>query len=253
MEFDELFQRFIERLCQVPLPDKGIQRVRTFMKEFAEGALEGFWSARMFSTIGNPYVVLDDGIDRFTQYIATRWNNKPPPRSLLESMEYLRLTGDKTYEITPKAYALVEQVDDAPIFISYRQEESSALALAILWRMEMKGLKPFVDMAMVAGDDWRQALRDRIVKSAYVVVLLSKETLTSDAVKQELHWAIEANTAIIPVWHNEFKFVDTEWISVPADIRSKVDSTHAIRVFNESALGYNNAIVELLNRFGVTP
>jgi hypothetical protein len=30
-------------------------------------------------------------------------------------------------------------------------------------------------------------------------------------------------------------------------------TTHTIRVLEESALGYNNAIVELLNRFGVTP
>lgn len=32
-----------------------------------------------------------------------------------------------------------------------------------------------------------------------------------------------------------------------------LNTRHTIRVLEESALAYNNAIVELLNRFGITP
>jgi hypothetical protein len=36
-------------------------------------------------------------------------------------------------------------------------------------------------------------------------------------------------------------------------VREALASRHTIRVLEESALAYNNAIIELLNRFGVTP
>ena len=39
----------------------------------------------------------------------------------------------------------------------------------------------------------------------------------------------------------------------PADVMDDDQQTNAIRVTDESASGYNTAIVELLNRFGITP
>ncbi len=40
---------------------------------------------------------------------------------------------------------------------------------------------------------------------------------------------------------------------MPAAVMDTIQQTNAIRVTDESASGYNSAIVELLNRFGVTP
>ena len=36
-------------------------------------------------------------------------------------------------------------------------------------------------------------------------------------------------------------------------VKEEISETNAIRVTDESASGYNTAIVELLNRFGITP
>jgi hypothetical protein len=58
--------------------------------------------------------------------------------------------------------------------------------------------------------------------------------------------------AIIPIWHNGFVYKPGAW-NVSAQVDTALSKTHTIRVIEESALGYNNALVELLNRFGVMP
>ncbi len=40
---------------------------------------------------------------------------------------------------------------------------------------------------------------------------------------------------------------------VTPEIDAALNNTHTIRVLEESASAYNTAIVELLNRFGITP
>jgi hypothetical protein len=64
---------------------------------------------------------------------------------------------------------------------------------------------------------------------------------------------MDAGLTIIPVWHNDFEYKSEDWGNVPVRIDQMLKNTHAIRVREESALDYNTAIVELLNRFGVTP
>ena len=58
---------------------------------------------------------------------------------------------------------------------------------------------------------------------------------------------------IIPIWYSGFDFDSDKWAEAPADVKDAIQQTNAIRVTDESASGYNTAIVELLNRFGITP
>jgi hypothetical protein len=85
-----------------------------------------------------------------------------------------------------------------------------------------------------------------------LIALIGNETLKSDVCVKEIGWAIDAGLTIIPVWHNGFKYSSGEW-----DILEKVDKVitvnHSIRVMEESASGYNTAMVEILDRFGITP
>ncbi|MBZ0276220.1 MAG: hypothetical protein K8I60_08755, partial [Anaerolineae bacterium] len=69
---------------------------------------------------------------------------------------------------------------------------------------------------------------------------------------KEITWAIESGLSIIPVWHNGFTYRSADWSLAPA-VDQALSKTHTIRVIEESAVAYNNALVELLNRFGVTP
>jgi ADP-ribosylglycohydrolase len=52
----------------------------------------------------------------------------------------------------------------------------------------------------------------------------------------------------MPIWHNGFVYRPEEWSQLPPEVSRVLGTTHTIRVLEESALAYNNAIVELLNR-----
>ena len=49
------------------------------------------------------------------------------------------------------------------------------------------------------------------------------------------------------------QFAVSSICSFPGSCKLVNTGAHTIRVLEESAVGYNNALVELLNRFGVTP
>jgi hypothetical protein len=85
----------------------------------------------------------------------------------------------------------------------------------------------------------------------HLILLLGKQTLRSEVVLEEIEWALQSGTNILPVWHNHYAYRSDEF-NLPEEIDAALQNTHTIRVIEESALGYNNAIIELLNRFGVT-
>jgi hypothetical protein len=119
--------------------------------------------------------------------------------------------------------------------------------------MKTHGLEAFLDMALIPGEDWHAGLKERIQQYDYLIVILGQETLSSEYVTKEIAWALEAELRIIPIWHNEFKYESNKW-SLPPEIHETLSRKHAIEVKEESALGYETAIIELLNKnFGITP
>ncbi len=238
-------EQFIARVVQRPLPSNPMARVRTLAKELAEGAAHGVWPADLNGFRG---AINDEDVQ---QYFAQRWDGVSPHLGLLVMNDYLRWEGNTTF-ITKAAFDLLEEAEPANIFISYKRSESSAFALLVLARLKMAGLEPFLDLALGPGEDWESGLRERIRKYDYLVAILGKDTLRSEVCGKEIQWALEANVKIIPVWHNGFVYNSADW-TLPLEVETALQKMHTIRVIEESALGYNNAIVELLNRFGLTP
>lgn len=263
---------FIERMTQRPLPQNAMARARLLAREFAEGAADGVWSATIShfrGGINHKEVIL---------YLLCRWQGMAlseafpfweandlsviseriwlgggtPGLDLLVSNGYLEF-GNNIYQITKAAFDLIEETEPANIFISYRRKDSSAFALLVLARLKAEGLEPFLDLALVPGEDWRAGLRERIHKYDYFIALIGAETLTSEVVIEEIAWALEAKLTIIPIWHNGFSYKSDDWRSLPPAVDEALRMRHTIRVLEENPLSYNNAIVELLNRFGVTP
>jgi hypothetical protein len=228
---------FIEKMCQRHLPQNQMARVRTLAKEMAEGVLEGVWGNSVYG-------------DEFAAYLSKRWKSNAPPLHILAANGYIE------HEMSPApiaaAYALVELTEPSTIFISYKRSESSAFALLVLARLKQGGLEPFLDLALEPGEDWQAGLKNRIQSRDYFVWILGPTSLQSEVVNKEIQWALEGGLAIIPIWHGGFKYNPAEWNLSP-EIDRALQHTHTIRVIEESALAYNNAIVELLNRFGITP
>lgn len=246
------FDVFMERIGQRVLPQNPMTRIRTLGKELAEGAAIDLWSIS-FRMFRGQLVTSEDQQD-LIRYLSQRWNDKAPHFGLLLSNGYLRFdAGENDVYITKAAFDLIDESETANIFISYKRSDSSAFALLVLARMKAVGIEPFLDLALQPGDDWEKGLRERIQKYQYLVAILSHDTLKSEVCIKEISWAIEAGLSIIPIWHNGFVYKSGAWDALSVKVDAALSKTHTIRVIEESALGYNNAIVELLNRFGVMP
>jgi hypothetical protein len=250
MSDEQRLEQFMESVLARPLPQNPMARVRTMAKEMAEGAALGLWNIYLYTFRGQ--LTLDQ--ESLIGYLDKRWGENRPTLDLLITNQYMQAisANSDTYIITREAFDLLDEAEPASIFISYKRSESSAFALLVLARLKAEGLEPFLDLSLVPGEDWQRGLKERIQKFDAFILLLGKETLKSEVCIQEITWAMEAGLDIIPVWHNGFAYKSKDW-ELPSAIESALENTHTIRVIEESAIAYNNAIVELLNRFGVTP
>jgi len=253
------FDNFMHRVLLRPLPTNAISRIRLLAKEMAEGAAEGIWEIELYyeseqrGDFGATTFITDTyRPTEFEEYLQKRWSKKHPDWKLLAVNGYVKwLNGG--VRLLEKAFQLLDEVQPAEIFISYRRNESSAFALLVLARLKSFDLNAFLDMSIQAGDDWHAQLEDEVDKRDYFILLLGgKETLISPYVRREIEWAMQSNSIIIPIWHNEFEYKSSAF-DVSPEIDRMLSMTHTIRVLEESASAYNTAIVELLNRFGITP
>lgn len=255
---------FIQKVCQRPLPTNPMARIRILAKELAEGAVEGVWNDLVGSYNGlftdkDGNRLNKDGRwgmrgDKKSRYFEVRWADEYPDLQLLESNNYLRETNHGYYpRLTEKAFNLLSEVEPTNIFISYKRSQSSVFALLVLARLKEVGLEPFLDMALVPGEDWHKGLKERIEKYDYFITLLGPDTLSSEVVIDEIGWALDAGLAIIPIWHNGFEYKSEDWPNVPLKIDHILKHTHTIRVVEENPLEYDKALTELLNLFGFTP
>jgi hypothetical protein len=81
---------------------------------------------------------------------------------------------------------------------------------------------------------------------------ISKATLASPYVQKEIRWAWQANRACIPFWHPGFKFAKDNIPNYEDFFDEYLNTKNAIRVHEESAEGYHDAINKLLNKLGHT-
>ncbi len=268
MNLDE----FIDRTRQHPIPQSGIKRVRMLARDLAEGAAEEVWKtviALRFQEVSSSNSDAEQTTERITmllpenpditRYLLAKWGgyDRFPHWHLLESNGFFTILNDGRfsvdYKLTQAAYELVEVLEASSIFISYKRSESSALALLVMNQLKQAGLDAFLDLALIPGENWYGGLKQRIESKDYFVLLLGPHTLESKVVIEEIGWAIDAERAIIPVWHGGFVYRTGAWTNVPVKVDRVLSNTHTIRVIEENPLAYHNAILELLNYFGFTP
>ena len=260
--------KFLEERSKILIETGVVARTKLLAKELVMGYDRGLWEyVGNWVGTGSPHPP-NDNVKAFFSERWVNWNYHDNMR-ILRDHGYTFL--DDPYEkLTDKALVLVDETEPYNIFISYKRSESSALALLVLARLKEHDLEPFVDMALEAGGIWHADLKQKIEENDYFIVLLGKDTLSSEITVKEICWAIDSNRTIIPIWHNRFgleedfdlaKQIDgfaSHWQEEKlrqrkGDVEDVISRTNAIRVLDESASGYNTAIVELLNRFDITP
>ena len=246
---------FLQELSGVPIPNGDVVRVQLLAKELAMGVHKKLWKTAFgvhYSNYGGGE--FETGDENLASYFRNRWDARHigSHLELLKGHGYIQIVSGGR-EITQQAFKLLTKSEPYNIFISYRRMDSSALALLALARLKEHGLEPFVDMALQAGGNWHADLEERIKACDYFVILLGKDTLESEVTVKEIRWALQYESPIIPLWHSGFDSNDDRWSRIDKEALDTIQQTNAIIVQDESASGYNTAIVELLNRFGVTP
>lgn len=261
MQLDE----YIQSIKQYPLPQNPMGQLRTLAKELAGGAVHDLWLFRFeirsqaLDDSENSEKRLIPSDESLKAYLQARWNGFKdfPDFRLLERMGYLSEIGSDRFSIdyllTHAAFELLEEIEPTKIFISYKRSESSAFALLVMTMLKQVGLNPFLDLALIPGEDWSAGLKDRVESADYFIALLGPQTLSSRVVLEELAWAMDAGKLIMPVWHSGFIYQSGAWSDVPVKIDRLLSMTHTIRVLEENPLAYHNAVLELLNRLGFTP
>ena len=206
------FEAFMQRVMQRPLPSNPLARIRTLAKELAEGVNEEIWNGRLVIGVdekieNNKRVPVYNPEVEYEDYLSRRWDDNYPNPKVLQLNGYL----DQQFTLTETAFALVDEIEPAEIFISYRRKDSSAFALLVLARLKEHDLNTFLDMSLQPGDNWHANIKEQIQQRDFFILLVGKETLNSSVVKEEILWAIEAKTEIIPIWHNGFEYKEDEF------------------------------------------
>lgn len=250
-EFSERLDAFLEERNKFNIPSGELPRVKLLAKELAKGYDEGLWEyVGRWVGAGSPH----ESNTCVRLYFLQRWRVWDFHDSMARLRRHRYTAKDGIYEsLTQSAYDLLNESEPYNVFISYRRLDSSALALLVLARLKEHSLVPFLDMALEAGGNWHADLEERIKACDYFIILLGKDTLSSPMTVKEIQWALKYERSIIPIWHSGFNISDEKWNDVPSAVMDVIQQTNAIIVQDESASGYNTAIVELLNRFGVTP
>ena len=242
--------KFLEERGQILIPSGDVARIKLLAKELALGVHRGLWDD--FITHSPRYGPRGENL---TTFYKKRWKNSNFEHDvdLLMLHEYLHYSHDGAYRLLNTVVGLLDETEPYNVFISYKRSESSALALLVLARLKAHGPVPFMDMMLEPGENWHADLEKRIKDCDYFIILLGKETLDSDMTIKEIEWATKYRKAIIPVWHSGFDLSSDKWNEVDSKVKDEIRDRQAIRVIEESASDYNRAIVELLNRFGITP
>ncbi len=244
----------MENPHELPAPIDPIERVHAFARDLAYGVAQGWWTSQLNVEIAGKtetwyFDLTLDFLDMEESFLDDKWQMRYPSWTLLMSFGYLEQVDMRTqyinysFLLTEKALRLLEKPSAPPsVFISYKRDQSSPLALLVEARLRLAGNpNPFVDKLIVAGEGWRERLKGTIEQSKYFVCLVGQETLTSDWVRQEIDWAAKAGCTLISIWHGCEMGDDC-----PAALRER----HAITVTGESAREYETAISELLNALG---
>lgn len=228
-------------------PTDILARVHEFARDLAYGATLGLWHTQIhWRKLVNPDISQHSKV--FAAQLGPKWGTEIPSEYLLLSFGYLREYGSESghsiYLLTDKAFQLLEKPSSPPnVFISYRRQDSSALALLVEARLRLAGNpNPFVDKNLVPGEEWNAQIKQQIQGSRYFICLIGKTTLESPHVLREIDWATESDSTIISVWHNG--------VRMNRGVPDVLQKRHAITVSEENALGYETVVNQLLNAMG---
>lgn len=90
------------------------------------------------------------------------------------------------------------------VFISYSREDTDFMR-QLKSRLEQSGIKVWVDENIKGGATWDNIIEEALATSDSIIVVLSKASVASKMVMNEVSYGIEENKSVIPVMVEECK------------------------------------------------
>lgn len=195
------------------LHSDAIKRVHSLAYDLALGAVMGRWHAKIHVSFYSPgdSERVENWHESFHEYWQemSRSDSVLPMVSIdvLEAFGYVQPSesdrpGYMAWTLTQKAMALLDRPPTS-IFISYKRDASSSLAMLIWSELRLMGFEPFFDIRNISvGDEWKQVLENRVRGSDFFVLVVAPTTFNSAPVCDEIRWALETpSTHVLPILH----------------------------------------------------
>jgi hypothetical protein len=262
-----------------------VKRIRFCAKALAYGATTNMWTPEFVVT----YSVHGDetwevvGHTRYrpnlANYLDTLWSKQQPHMYFLEAFGYVRHVKDinrkgqfgqdelfgRIFILTMKAFEILETpFEDPKVFISYKRDEGTALALLVLARLQARGVEnPYIDMRLEGGDYWEKELEQTIKLANTFICILSPASLQSEIILKEIAWASQnKNMKYIFLtrsdWNNDIiypdKYLDEIVHGSPHHtVKQFIQLVNWVIITDKTARGYDSAMVQLLSGLGYAP
>jgi hypothetical protein len=236
---------------ELPPPKDAVQRIHTLARDLAYGALHDHW---------NTLVAFSDsqGVQwsntRIKNYSSSKWEGERPSVDLLVSFGFLEIAPGRSqdnitsYRLTSKAFDLLGQAGPAEVYISHAAPDG-AVALMLLSRLKASGIDAYVDLTEGASS---RAFSEKQLRSRDTFLcIIGPGTLDTAHVQQDVLWAMETpDMRSLALWHEGLSPEN----GLPEDAAvANYLAQNSIIVRDSSARAYNQAVGEVLNRFGFSP
>ena len=99
--------------------------------------------------------------------------------------------------------------NDKYVFISYSHKNNRKV-LNILKDLQKEGYRIWFDQGIKGGDNWRNILLEKIKDCTEFIVFVSKQSVVSEYVKEEVKLAINTKERVIPITFDNSKFGENE-------------------------------------------
>ena len=94
--------------------------------------------------------------------------------------------------------------DEPYVFVCYAHEDSELVYPELVWLRE-QGINIWYDEGISAGENWRAAIGDALLKANKFLIYLSARSLKSDHCNREINLALDEAKDVVPVYLEEVK------------------------------------------------
>ena len=123
---------------------------------------------------------------------------KHKPAEFPKVIKPTKLQQDNVYPVNPPSPSGINQV-----FVSYNRKDST-FALSLSKDLASNGIDVWIDqLSIPPGAAWDRAIEKALISSPLVLVVLSKTSVESDNVLDEISFAFQKGKRIIPVLSEE--------------------------------------------------